>query len=499
MLAQSATILVIDADTDFTDELSIILAFIRQSFIVSNSLDSWHVGIDPSEPIKAVIVRCDEAENTFPTLLNSIKEFDVNLPVIVVQGESSYSQSLPIDQQILGALERPIGKTELLHLLAEAEAVRGLSEKHKFANTLDLHRELVGTSRPIQQVRQLINQVASSAATVLILGESGTGKEVVAQALHDQSPRKPKPFVPVNCGAIPPDLLESELFGHEKGAFTGAITARKGRFEMADGGTLFLDEIGDMSLGMQVKLLRVLQEKSFERVGSNKTIKANVRIVAATHHNLENLVDEGRFRLDLFYRLNVFPIEVPKLSDHREDIPQLIKRFISRLKVDNQASIAIAPSALAALANYPWPGNVRELSNLIERLSLLYPGSSVQWQDLPAKYRANGDWVAESVEFEESEGSWSTFEFDEVGIDGINGVEVDKDDSVGSLTTTFPKLGLDLKQHLRELEIGLICQALEEADGVVSRAAKLLKLQRTTLVEKIRKFEINRIESASGF
>lgn len=386
---------------------------------------------------------------------------------------------------MLGVLNMPVRKKELIDLLAEADAVIDLLGKHKSAPVLDSHMGLIGISRPIDQIRGLISQVANSDATVLVVGDSGTGKEVIVRALHDQSSRKDRPLVAVNCGAIPAELLESELFGHEKGAFTGAITSRQGRFEMANKGTLFLDEIGDMSLDMQVKLLRVLQERCFERVGSNKTIKVDVRIIAATHRNLEHLVSEGRFRLDLYYRLNVFPIEVPNLSERREDVPLLIKHFIERLKADKQSTIKFAPGALAALANYSWPGNVRELANLVERLSLLYPGKLVGWQDLPVKYRANEDWVAES------EGGSPVFDFG------------NSDLSESKLDTPRPRIlsesGIDLKQYLRDIEVGLINEALEMSNGVVSKAAKLLNLQRTTLVEKIRKYEITPVESVSGF
>ncbi|MES9977507.1 MAG: sigma-54 dependent transcriptional regulator, partial [Candidatus Thiodiazotropha sp. 6PLUC5] len=222
---------------------------------------------------------------------------------------------------------------------------------------VELFRSLSGSSRATRQVNKMIEQVADSEATVLILGESGTGKEVVARKLHFHSVRRGKPFVPVNCGAIPGDLLESELFGHEKGAFTGAISARQGRFEMAEGGTLFLDEIGDMSMPMQVKLLRVLQERTFERVGSNKTIPCNVRIIAATHRNLEAAIKTGDFREDLYYRLNVFPIEMPPLRERVEDIPVLVNDLIHRIENEKRGSVRLTPAAVAALSHYRWPGN----------------------------------------------------------------------------------------------------------------------------------------------
>ncbi len=227
------------------------------------------------------------------------------------------------------------------------------------------NKGLAGNSESIKSIRESIDQVANSTATVLVLGESGTGKEVVAKAIHLASNRKNKPFVPVNCGAIPAELLESELFGHEKGAFTGAITARQGRFEIAEGGTLFLDEIGDMPMPMQVKLLRVLQERTFERVGGNKSIECNVRIVAATHRNLDEEIKEKRFREDLFYRLNVFPIELPALRERTKDIPLLVNHLVARMEANKQDPVYFTRDSLAILMQHPWPGNVRELSNFI--------------------------------------------------------------------------------------------------------------------------------------
>src|SRR5687768_11167739 len=244
-----------------------------------------------------------------------------------------------------------------------------------------------GTSAAIRDVTRLIRQVAAHDSSVLILGESGTGKELAARAVHEASPRRQRPFVAINCGAIPAELLESELFGHEKGSFTGAIAARKGRFEIAEGGTLFLDEIGDMSLPMQVKLLRVLQERVFERVGNHTPVRCNVRIIAATHRNLEESIARGAFREDLFYRLNVFPIEMPALRERIEDMPLLIRDFSERNVAQGRSAIEMTQRTLTALGRHGWPGNVRELGNLIERLSILCPNRKIDIADLPAKYR----------------------------------------------------------------------------------------------------------------
>ena len=343
---------------------------------------------------------------------------------------------------------------------------------------------LDGHSHAIQNVCKLVEHVAATTANVLILGESGTGKELVARAVHTFSNRAKNPFVPVNCAAIPSELLESELFGHEKGAFTGAITAHKGRFELAQYGTIFLDEIGDMDLQMQAKLLRVLQERVFERVGGTKPIQADVRIVAATHRDLEEMVSKGEFREDLFYRLNVFPIDMPPLRRRVEDIPTLICAITDRLKRDNGANFSLTNDAVKILANYPWPGNVRELSNLIERLSILYPNSSIDSLQLPEKLRNKA-----SV----NPGGEATGESDIDFIEQI--VEPFAVEEPAAAIHTYghlPESGFDLKSYIGEMEVHYIREALEASDGVVAQAAKLLGLRRTTLVEKLRKYGIQR-------
>jgi len=327
------------------------------------------------------------------------------------------------------------------------------------------------------RVNALIRQVAPFDSSVLVLGESGTGKEMVARAIHDSSPRRDKPFVAINCGAIPAELLESELFGHEKGAFTGAISTRKGRFEMAEGGTLFLDEIGDMSLPMQVKLLRVLQERMYERVGSNRTQRCDVRIIAATHRNLETATAEGRFREDLYYRLSVFPLEMPPLRERLEDMPELIAEFNQRLHHRGLQSVRFSGSALQSLRQHSWPGNVRELSNLVERLAILYPNGEVRASDLPEKYRG-------VQPIDETGGSVVR-----AMLDGQAKPSAPSHHrSLLDTEVMLPEGGVDLKDHLADIEVGLIRQALDITDGVVAHAAKLLRMQRTTLVEKLRKY-----------
>jgi sigma-54 specific flagellar transcriptional regulator A len=312
---------------------------------------------------------------------------------------------------------------------------------------------------------RLIRQVAPHDTTVLLRGESGTGKEMAARTIHESSNRRNGPFVAINCGAIPAELLESELFGHEKGAFTGAIATRKGRFELAEGGTLFLDEIGDMSLSMQVKLLRVLQERVYEKVGSNVTQKCDVRIIAATHRDLEQAIGPGgTFREDLYYRLNVFPIELPSLRERVEDIPVLVAEFAARLAARGHSAPTLTADALAALATHSWPGNVRELGNLVERLAVLYPDRPVRAADLPGQY----------AKLVPAAGA---------AIIALPTAPASNDASI-RLTSE----GIDLREHLARIEIALIREALARANGVVAHAAKSLRLQRTTLVEKLRKY-----------
>ncbi|QNK03702.1 sigma-54 dependent transcriptional regulator [Dyella telluris] len=336
---------------------------------------------------------------------------------------------------------------------------------------------LVGSSGPMARVSALIRQVAPFDSSVLVLGESGTGKEMVARSIHETSSRRDKPFVAINCGAIPAELLESELFGHEKGAFTGAISTRKGRFELAEGGTLFLDEIGDMSLPMQVKLLRVLQERVFERVGSNRTQRCDVRIIAATHRNLEDAIANGQFREDLYYRLSVFPLEMPALREHLDDLSELVDEFNHRLSRRGLGSVRFSAGAMNALHTYAWPGNVRELYNLVERLSILYPHSEVRVNDLPEKYR--GQQMVEEVR-------------GAALLSLMTGQAPVLPESLSVVSSEslmmLPEGGLDLKDHLADIEVGLIRQALDVTGGVVAHAAKLLRMQRTTLVEKLRKY-----------
>ena len=382
-----------------------------------------------------------------------------------------------------------------------------------------------GKSIAIREIGALIRKVAAHDSSVLVLGESGTGKEVVARAIHDSSPRRGSAFVAVNCGAIPAELLESELFGHEKGAFTGAYTSRRGRFEIAEGGTLFLDEIGDMSLPMQVKLLRVLQERVFERVGNHQPIRCNVRIIAATHRNLEEAISKGSFRGDLFYRLNVFPIEMPSLRERIEDLEVLVGEFVAQNERAGRPALRILPRAMDALRAYSWPGNVRELGNLIERLSVLHADQPVDILDLPSKYRAGflsdeamatllADLAAaeplDEIELVEEDPIESGVDLAEPVVEptiaeplaeaatgSVRG-RLDGPAVVGAAVTHIPHLpaeGMDLRAYLNDIEHALIVEALARSSGTVSQAARLLGLRRTTLVEKMRRFGLSGNES----
>jgi len=346
---------------------------------------------------------------------------------------------------------------------------------------------LKGTSQAIVNIRKSIAQVAESDATVLILGESGTGKEIVARALHDASFRRSKLFVPINCGAIPGELLESELFGHEKGAFTGALSARQGRFEMAEGGTLFLDEIGDMPMPMQVKLLRILQERTFERVGSNKTIHCDVRVIAATHRRLADEIKEGRFREDLFYRLNVFPIEMSPLRERAEDIPLLVKDISACMEASNRGSVNFTNASLAVLMQYEWPGNIRELANLIERLAIIYPNEQVDVGNLPEKFQHYK--VPDESRDEINRAFTETVNINAINLSKKMEADTTIEDQSIALAQ-LPEQGIDLKEYLTVMEGDLIRQALNECNGVVAHAAKRLNMRRTTLVEKLRKYDL---------
>ena len=313
---------------------------------------------------------------------------------------------------------------------------------------------IIGRSRSIREIFRLVERVASSDTTIIINGETGTGKGLIARAIHDLSRRKDSPFVTINCGAIPENLLESELFGHVRGAFTGATANKTGKFETARGGTVFLDEIGDMSADLQVKILRVLEEREFEPVGGNKTVRSDVRILAATHRDLEEAVQKGSFREDLFYRLYVIPITLPALRERKTDIPPMVSHFLDRFNRKNGSRVeAVSDAALDLMTCHSWPGNVRELKNMMERLVVIKGEGQISPEDLPPALRQAERAVAPP------------------------NIEISED-------------GICLNTAVSEFEKSLIIQSLEKSAGVKNQAAKLLHVNRTTLVEKIKRHKI---------
>ncbi|RMD51976.1 MAG: sigma-54-dependent Fis family transcriptional regulator, partial [Nitrospirae bacterium] len=389
------------------------------------------------------------------TLLSELKKYDPEATIIMITGYGSVEGA--VEATRLGAFDyirKPFRLEDVSFTIKKAIRFRQLEKenyelKQQLRDRYNFHH-IIGISTAMQRLYDQIIKVANSDSTVLIYGESGTGKELVAKTIHYQSARSSKPLIPVNCGAIPEELLESELFGHERGAFTGAINMRIGRFELADGGTLFLDEVGELSRHLQVKLLRVLQEREFERVGGTKTIKVDVRIIAATNRLLEEEVKKGKFREDLFYRLNVIPLYVPPLRERKDDIELLSYYFLKKFCKKNQRPMMrIHPEVLEYLKNYPWPGNVRELENLMERLTVLKDEAekTITLQDLPTRF--------------------TTKHY--------------------AVDLTFTEDGIDLNRAVQEFEKRLIQQALEASNGVKSKAASLLKINRTTLVEKIKR------------
>ena len=353
---------------------------------------------------------------------------------------------------------------------------------------------IIGKSKAVRSTRDLIKKVAPSNSTVLILGESGTGKELVARALHSCSDRAGATFVPVNCGAIPADLMESELFGHKKGAFTGAISDRIGRFELANNGTIFLDEIGDMPLDLQVKLLRVLQERVIDPVGSIGQLNINVRVVAATHQNIIEKIKSGQFREDLYYRLNVIPIEIPALRDRTEDILPLLGHFATNAAASDNTPIKFTENSLRILTEYSWPGNIRELANLIDRFTTLYPGEEVNLTQvapsmLPEELKTKVSKLKLTLKSENKEEEMPSIETSNKLEDSAEN-HVEEAIMMAQGWDSIPDGGFGLRDKLKEIEKKFIENALEKSGGNVSKTARLLNMQRTTLIEKINKYKI---------
>jgi DNA-binding NtrC family response regulator len=383
--------------------------------------------------------------------------------VILMTGHATVESA--VNAMKLGAfhyITKPFSVDEVVHLVDRVLELTSVRKENTNLRTLARGQggmeNIIGVSDPIKEVLSLIRKVADTNSTVLITGESGTGKELVARAIHYLSPRSYRLLVPINCSAIPAELLESELFGHVKGAFTGAHATRAGKFEVAHNGTLFLDEIGEMSPHLQVKLLRVLQEKSVTPVGGNKAIPVDVRVIAATNKDLEEEVAEGRFRADLFFRLNVIPLRIPPLRERRDDIPVLAAHFIERYDREKGRYLeGIRKDALEMLQRYPWPGNVRELENLIERIVVLKGHGWIEASDLPDKIRRSEKFLKNA-------------------------------------TPTLGESGLDIRTATSDFETALIRQAMHLAGGNKNRAATLLGLKRTTLVEMLKRKQIDERE-----
>ncbi|HFD13251.1 MAG TPA: sigma-54-dependent Fis family transcriptional regulator [Crenotrichaceae bacterium] len=465
---QPSIVLINSTRNSHSNKIQVILEFLGYSVILAD-FDN----LDKQEAVQTACAFFVENDALAEKVTTGIRGQGYSQPIVLVSDHSAEHRvvNTTLSNNINTVISWPLSYSELSSTLQTL----GLNQQHSPSQrrSVELFRSLSGDSQAIQQTRQLIQQVADRDVTVLILGESGTGKEVVARNLHYHSLRRHQPFVPVNCGAIPAELLESELFGHEKGAFTGALSARQGRFELAEGGTLFLDEIGDMPLAMQVKLLRVIQERTFERVGGTRTIHSDVRIIAATHRNLEQAIQEKSFREDLYYRLNVFPIEIPALRERSEDIPVLVSDLTERLDREKNISIRFTKQAMQQLQRYSWPGNVRELANVVERMAILIPDGVVDANELPekfSKHHINNQELTNTIS--------SSRDYDNFSVQQIK---------------QWPDEGINLKKQLLKLEQSLIIQALDECNGVVAQAARKLKLNRTTLVEKMRKFGLDKV------
>jgi len=383
------------------------------------------------------------------------------LLVLIGYGDRGAKQAIGEVVENLFTLPKPLNLDELESLVMRAREFQSMKMLDSATDVGGKHQilsaSMIGKSGPMKALFEVITKVAESNATVLLQGESGTGKELAARAIHQLSARNSRNFIPVNCAAIPDDLLESELFGHVKGSFTGAYANRAGRFEMADKGTLFLDEIGDMKSNLQVKLLRVLQNREFEPVGASKSQKVDVRIVAATNKILEDLVASRDFREDLYYRLSVIPITIPPLRDRKEDIPLLINTFLTRFNSDKRHAVkGFSRETLDILCHYQWPGNVRELENLVERLVILKDSGFITPDDLPEKY-----------------------------LSGRQAVRLQATEPV--VGSQLPQAGICLNSAVEEFENHLILQALDRTGGNKKEAALLLNLKRTTLIEKLKK------------
>jgi len=450
-------VLILEDDSQLRIVLSRAVSKRNLDVVTSGTLQEAKIFAQGETQFDLAIVDMSLPDGNGLDFMDILKRMNPAIEVIVLTGFATIETAISATQR--GAyhfMTKPVNVDELLGLVDKALEHKKLQVENKLLKTVVNKKykfdQIIGRSESIQSVLSLVEKVADSEATVLVTGQSGTGKELIAKAIHFNSSRASGPFIAINCGAIPSELLESELFGHVKGAFTGAISNRLGRFEMADGGTLFLDEIGDLDPSLQVKILRALQEKSFEPVGGVKTVNVNVRVIAATNIDLEKAVEEGQFREDLYYRLNVIPVQLPALQERKPDIPLLLNHFLAQFnKFKTKRITGFSETALDSLIQYPWPGNIRELENLVERLSILKAEGTIELSDLPTKYQ---------VKVEKKE----DFQFEDI-----------------------PDAGLDFNSAVDAFENSLILKALEKTGWNRNQAAALLRLNRTTLVEKIKK------------
>jgi two-component system response regulator PilR (NtrC family) len=451
------TILVVDDEEVMRDVLQTILG--REGYQVTLAKDGEEgLALARRHSYDAAIVDVMLPELGGIELLEELKKIDPELTVIMITAFASVENAIQaMKKGAFDYITKPFKHDEVLHVLRNGLNQRRLQRENRELRTAlrDQGRftEIVGKSPRMLAVFQLISQAAPSRSTILIVGESGTGKELVAKAIHASSPRTDKPFIVVNSGNLPPDLLESNLFGHVKGAFTGAIYSKKGLFELADKGTLFFDEIGNIPLETQAKLLRVMQEREFMRLGGTDVIKVDVRIVAATNIDLRRAVEDGRFREDLYYRLNVIAIQIPPLRQRMEDLPALVVHFVDKYSRENEKPVAgVTPEALQVLMDYDWPGNVRELENVIERGVVLTTTGRIGRELIPEQVR-----VSPSLHIPQ---------------------------------VSVPSEGISLREVIANLERRLIESTLESTGGVQKEAARLLGLKPTTLNEMIKRHNI---------
>ncbi len=464
---RNETVLVVDDVADIRTTMSEILKY--KGFAVDQATDGQEaIELLSTRFYDIVLTDISMPRKNGMEVLQYIRNNSPDTICIMITGFGSIEGA--VEALRMGAfdyLSKPIKPSEVVVVIEKALEVRDLKRENISMKEELLSRyssdRIVGQSEQIKKVFELVNKVAHTDSTVLITGESGTGKELIAHAIHYASGRKSKPFVPINCAAIPEELLESELFGHEKGAFTHAIRTRIGRFELANKGTIFLDEIGEMSPSLQVKLLRVLQERCFERVGGVKTINIDIRVVAATNIDLEEAVHKGTFREDLYYRLNVIPIHLPPLRERKGDIPLLVNHFLKKFSRGSQVN-AIDDDALQMLEAYDWPGNVRELENIVERLVILANGPRITVADIPETILRKSGHIPVTPSTEPA--------------------------------AILPEEGLSLSAAVEQFEKALILQALDRTNGVKNRAAKLLKMNRTTLIEKMKKMKMMKPRAA---